>query len=296
MVAFPASTPVTIPVVFTVAIAAFEDVQTPPAVTLASVVVEPTHTPVVPVIDATVGSALIVTVVVSELVQPFELVYVYVIVALPSATPVTTPVIELTVATDASEDVQTPPAVVFVKIVLDPIHALVVPPIAASVGNAFTFTVACAFEVHPFVVTVYVIVAVPADTPLTTPLASTVATAVLDDVQTPPAVALVSAVVEPAHTSVVPLIAATTGIGLTVTVVVTDALHPFVVTVYVIVVLPAATPVTTPVDASTVAVAVLLELQTPPAVALARAVVEPAHTCVVPLIAATVGSGLTVIT
>ena len=86
------------------------------------------------------------------------------------------------------------------------------------------------------------------------------------------------------------------GVGLTVTVVVTDELHPFAVTVYVIVVLPAATPVTTPVDASTVAVAVLLDVQTPPAVALVSAVVEPTHTPVVPLIAATVGSGLTVIT
>ena len=218
------------------------------------------------------------------------------IVDVPALTPVTVPVMLLTVATEVADEVHTPPEVVLVNVVVEPTHASVVPPIAASVGNAFTFTVAWAFEVHPFVVTVYVIVAVPAVTPLTTPLASTVATAVLDDVQTPPAVALVSAVVEPAHTSVVPLIAATTGIGLTVTVVVTDELHPFVVTVYVIVVLPAATPVTTPVDASTVAVAVLLEVQTPPAVALVSAVVEPTHTPVVPLIAATVGSGLTVIT
>ena len=143
-------------------------------------------------------------------------------------------------------------------------------------------------------VTVYVIVAEPAVTPLTTPLASTVATAVLDDVQTPPAVALVSAVVEPAHTSVVPLIAATTGIGLTVTVVVTDVEHQFVVTVYVIVVLPAATPVTTPVDALTVAVAVLDDVQTPPAVTSDKVVVEPSHTEVVPVIAATVGNALIV--
>ena len=77
------------------------------------------------------------------------------------------------------------------------------------------------------VVTVYVIVVVPEATPVTTPvLASTVATPVLLDVHTPPVVALLNAVVDPTHTSVVPLIAATTGIGLTVTVVVTELTHP----------------------------------------------------------------------
>ena len=52
------------------------------------------------------------------------------------------------------------------------------------------------------------------------------ATDVLDDVQTPFAVALVKVVVEPAHTSVVPLIAATTGIALIVTVVVAVEVQP----------------------------------------------------------------------
>ena len=62
--------------------------------------------------------------------------------------------IEFTVATPTFDEVHAPPVVVLVKIVLDPTHALVVPPIAASVGSAFTFTVACAFAVQPFVVTV----------------------------------------------------------------------------------------------------------------------------------------------
>jgi len=77
-----------------------------------------------------------------------------VIVAVPAVTPVTLPVIEFTVATAASDVVHTPPDVVLVKIVAEPIHAFIVPPIAASVGNAFTLTTACAFAVHPFVVTV----------------------------------------------------------------------------------------------------------------------------------------------
>ena len=219
----------------------------------------------------------------------------YVITDVPADTPLTTPVIEFIVATAPVADVQTPPAVVLVSVVVDPIHALAVPPIAASVGKAFTLTVACAVEIHPFVVTVYVIVAVPAATPVTNPVeASTVATA-LDDDQTPPAVALVNVVAEPAHTSVVPLIAATTGRALTVTACVTKLVQPFAfVMVYVIVAVPAETPLTTPVEASTVAVAVLDDVQTPPAGVLASVVVAPAHTLVVPVIAATTGKVLIV--
>ena len=76
------------------------------------------------------------------------------IVAVPAATPVTAPVIEFTVAVEGALLVHTPPDVVLVKVVVDPIHALAVPLIAASVGNAFTLTTACALDVHPFVVTV----------------------------------------------------------------------------------------------------------------------------------------------
>ncbi len=71
----PAATPVTNPVdALTVAVAVLDDVQTPPDVTSAKAVVAPSHTEVVPVIAATVGNALIVTVVVTELTHPFELV------------------------------------------------------------------------------------------------------------------------------------------------------------------------------------------------------------------------------
>ena len=86
----------------------------------------------------------------------------YVIVADPAATPVTAPVIEFTVAVEGALLVHTPPDVVLVKIVLDPIHAFVVPPIAANVGNAFTLTTTTSVEEQLFVVpvTVYVVVAV----------------------------------------------------------------------------------------------------------------------------------------
>ena len=59
-------------------------------------------------------------------------------------------------------------------------------------------------------------VAVPAATPVTTPVEDTVATAGLDDVHAPPAVAEANCVVEPAHTVVAPVIAATVGFTFTV--------------------------------------------------------------------------------
>jgi hypothetical protein len=55
---------------------------------------------------------------------------------------------------------------------------------------------------------------------------------------------------------------------------------------YVIVGVPAATPVITPVDEPTVANAVLLLVHTPPDTACEKVVVEPTHTFVPPVIAA----------
>ena len=51
-----------------------------------------------------------------------------------------------------------------------------------------------------------------------------------------------------------------------------------------IVVVPAVTPLTTPVEALIVATAVLLDVQTPLAVVLDNVVVDPVHTAVVPVI------------
>jgi hypothetical protein len=70
----PAATPVTTPVELIVAVAVLAVDHTPPVVVEASVVVAPSHTDVVPVMAATTGKLLIVTVVVTALVQPFELV------------------------------------------------------------------------------------------------------------------------------------------------------------------------------------------------------------------------------
>jgi hypothetical protein len=76
MVAEPAETPDTTPEALTVATAVLLDDQVPPAVASLKVVVEPTHTEVVPVIPATTGRALTVTPVVTAVVQPLAFVTV----------------------------------------------------------------------------------------------------------------------------------------------------------------------------------------------------------------------------
>ena len=65
-------------------------------------------------------------------------------------------------ATAPLDVVHVPPAVVLVKIVLEPTHVLGVPPIAASEGNAFTLTITISVLLQLLVVpvTVYVVVVV----------------------------------------------------------------------------------------------------------------------------------------
>ena len=70
-------------------------------------------------------------------------------------------------------------------------------------------------------------VVVPAETPVTTPAPETVATEADELLHTPPAVASASAVVDPAQTVVVPVIAAgAAGSELIVSDFVTEAEHP----------------------------------------------------------------------
>jgi hypothetical protein len=92
-------------------------------------------------------------------------------------------------------------------------------------------------------------------------------------------------VLEVIHTNVVPVI--TAGIGLTV--MVATVLQPVAVIVYVMSTTPAATPVTTPLEEPTVAVALLLLAHVPPDVASLRVIVEPSQTVDEPAIA--VGTG-----
>ena len=104
-----------------------------------NVVVEPIHTVCIP---ETVGKAFTVTV----LVELHPLLSLYVIVAVPAATPVTTPD-EFTVAIEVL--LETYGFVAFgvpvpVKVVVEPIHTVCIPD---TVGKSFTVTVLVAL--HP---------------------------------------------------------------------------------------------------------------------------------------------------
>src|SRR6185436_9993955 len=201
-------------------------------------------------------------------------------VDVPADTPVTTPPFVM-VATPVLDDVHGLTAAGVpdpVNVVVNPTHTVSVPVIA---GAGFTVTVAV--TLHPLL-SVYVIVDVPADTPVTTPPFVMVATPVLDDVHGLTAAGVpdpVNVVVNPTHTLSVPVIA---GAGFTVTVAV--ILHPLL-SVYVIVDVPADTPVTTP-PFVMVATPVLDDVHGLTAAGVpdpVNVVVNPTHTLSVPVIA-----------
>jgi hypothetical protein len=116
-----------------------------------------------------------------------------------------------------------------------------------------------------------------------------VATAVLPLLHIPPAVVSINVVVKPAHILAVPVIAA----GNESTVSVIPAAHPVADKVYIIVDVPGESPTATPEAVPIVAIPILLLLHFPPPVISLKEVALPAHTAVMPVIAA--GAGLTVI-
>jgi len=135
--------------------------------------------------------------------------------------------VEPIVATEPLPLLHTPPLVASLSVVVDPVQTLMVPVIADTVGNGLTVTDEVTVVTQPKpLVTVYDIVAVPADTPLTMPVKPIVATEPSPLLHTPPLVASLSVVVEPAHTLMVPVIADTVGNGLTVTTEVTVVTQP----------------------------------------------------------------------
>jgi len=196
-----------------------------------------------------------------------------VIVGVPAETPVTTPTPRPTVARAVLLLLHVLPKGEEVNVVLDPTHTAVVPLGVDGVVVTLTTVVV----IHP-VGNVYVITGLPVATPLTIPVDPTLARLVLLLLHVPPVVASLNAVVDPAHTTRVPVIPA--GKGLTVTGVV---MKQPVDNVYVIVGVPAAAPVKIPVEL-TVAKLVLLLVQVPPVVGSPNVVVFPTHTFVVPVI------------
>lgn len=114
--------------------------HTPPGTALDSAVVDPIHTFVVPV----TGGRPTVTVRVVK--QPAATKYV--IVAVPLATPVTTPEL-FTVATPVLLLLHVPPLTECDKLVVEPIHKLEVPEMPASTSTDTTTVVYA--EPHPLV-------------------------------------------------------------------------------------------------------------------------------------------------
>jgi hypothetical protein len=113
--------PVPIP---TVASAVFPLVHDPPTDTSLKVVVSPAHTLLLPVIPG--GSGFTVIGVVTSQPTPSE----YVIVAVPTFTPLTTPVPEPTLAITTLLLLQVPPVSASLSVVVLPIHTCIVPVIA----------------------------------------------------------------------------------------------------------------------------------------------------------------------
>lgn len=131
----------------------------------------------------------------------------------------------------------------------------------------------------------YDTVAVPAVIPLTIPVPFTIAIVGELLLHVPLIVALLKLVVPPAHTWLLPLIAAGSGL----TTILDTVLHE-VGNVYVMLALPADTPVATP-ALLIVAIAMLLLVHAPPGLVLLKFVVMPWHTFKLPLIG--IGSGFT---
>ena len=136
----------------------------------------------------------------------------------PAVTPVRMPELLPIVATPVTLLIHSPPEVLLDRELVAVSQTASVPVIAATVGKGLTVTdvVASVVQLNPFV-TLYVMSAVPADSPVTIPvLLPTEAIALLLLVHIPLAAALARVVVLLSHTVVVPVMAGTVGYGLIV--------------------------------------------------------------------------------
>ena len=111
-----------------------------------------------------------------------------------------------------------PTLVVLVRLIIDPAQTEVGPTILPALGRGFTKMIFCVLsDPQDGVVTLYLIVTLPADTAVTMPVALTVATEGLDDIQPPPEVpVLLSEIVLPAQRLSAPVIDPGLGRGLIV--------------------------------------------------------------------------------
>jgi hypothetical protein len=137
-------------------------------------------------------------------------------VAVPAVFPVTMPEVPID-AISGLLLVHVPPLVVLLSVVVLPVQTVAVPVMALTTVPGVTVTFLVVRAVPQSVVTIYDIVLVPADMPVTIPVMPTVPTAVLLLLQEPPGDALLSAVVLPAQTEATPVIGLAVGSVLTVT-------------------------------------------------------------------------------
>ena len=172
-----------------------------------------------------------------------------------------------------------------------PVWALTSQP-ANTVATGVTITVYTSELLPQVLLTVYEISTLPPDSPVTTPPDVMLAIAELLLLHVPPTVAFVNVMELVIVTAAGPDIAATGATVLTVIALVTIVVPQLFVTLYVIFTAPAATPLTTPVDAFTVAIDVDELVHVPPAVEFVRVVVAPVHTVDDPPIAANDGAPL----
>jgi hypothetical protein len=144
----------------------------------------------------------------------------------PAATPVTTPVDGLIVATAGVAEVQAPPVTVELSVEVPFEQIAVVPESVPAEGAVVTVTVlvAVAFAHPPVPVMVYVMMDVPAATPVTTPVDELiVATAGVAEVQAPPVTVELSVEEPLEQIAVVPESVPAEGAAVTVTVLVAVA-------------------------------------------------------------------------
>lgn len=133
----------------------------------------------------------------------------------------------------------------------------------AAVGEPPTLITFVATVEPQALVKVYLIVSIPALTPVTIPPLVTVAIDGNTLLHTPPLGVSTSVIIDPIQTESGPNIGPTRGNGFTVTTLVATAVPQAEVTVYFIVSIPPETPPTTP-ELLTVAIDVNTLLQTPP--------------------------------
>jgi len=126
----------------TVATLVVADDHVPPETVEANVVVPFEQIEAVPLKLPAIGAAVTVTVLVSvALAQPPVPTLVYVMVAVPAATPVIKPDEALIVAIEVAEDDQEPPVTVELNVVVNPVQTAWLPLNVPAVGAAVTVTV-----------------------------------------------------------------------------------------------------------------------------------------------------------